>query len=161
MAMNIRRHIAYASYLLRHKWFVLRACLKTGAGLWRGIVHDASKLLPCEWYPYARTFYGPDGESRYEPSHEFDLAWLHHQHNNRHHWQWWVLRGDGGKTTAQKMPERFAREMVADWIGAGEAMGKPHTPTWYRLNKSRIMLHPETRELVERILGELFSDAEN
>lgn len=50
-------HLKYLSYVLRHKWFVLVAGLKTGAPLWRLLIHDWSKFLPCEWGPYTRTFY--------------------------------------------------------------------------------------------------------
>jgi hypothetical protein len=53
----VRAHAKYLRYLLRHKWYVLRAGLKTGAPLWRLIVHDASKFRPREWRPYVRKFY--------------------------------------------------------------------------------------------------------
>lgn len=49
-------HLRYASYVARHKWFVLMAGLKTGAPLWRLLIHDWTKLLPCEWFPYVRAF---------------------------------------------------------------------------------------------------------
>jgi hypothetical protein len=44
---------------VRHKWFVLLAGLKTGAPLWRLIIHDWSKFTPAERGPYVRPFYGP------------------------------------------------------------------------------------------------------
>lgn len=151
----IGRHLAYCIYIARHKWFVLLACLRTGAGLWRGIVHDASKVLPDEWGPYARTFYDANGTSRYEPDVDFDGAWLRHQRRNRHHWQWWVLREDSGKVEPQRMPDVFVSEMVADWIGAGRATGNPDTSGWYERNRTNMLLHRETRQLVERLLDEI------
>lgn len=146
------RHLAYARYLLRHKWFVGVACCQTGAGLWRGLVHDLSKLRPDEWGPYARCFYSSDGSGQYEPDESFDLAWLRHQHRNRHHWQYWVLREDSGKVLTLPMPERFIREMVANWMGAGRAQGQPDTQAWYEKNRERILLDPATREQVEQLL---------
>ncbi len=53
----MNKHLNYAGYILRHKWFVLVECAKRGI-LWRGLMHDMSKLLPSEWVPYANFFYG-------------------------------------------------------------------------------------------------------
>jgi hypothetical protein len=54
----MRAHAKYLSYVVRHKWFVFLAGLKTGAPLWRLIIHDWSKFTPAEWGPYVRNFYG-------------------------------------------------------------------------------------------------------
>jgi hypothetical protein len=54
----VKKHLQYAKYLARHKWFVFLAGLNTRAPLWRLIVHDWSKFMPCEWRPYAHFFYG-------------------------------------------------------------------------------------------------------
>lgn len=51
-------HFRYLSYVVRHKWFVLLAGLKTGAPLWRLVIHDWSKFTPAEWGPYVANFYG-------------------------------------------------------------------------------------------------------
>lgn len=91
---DMKRHIAYLKYVLRHKWFVFLAGLKTGAPLWRLIIHDWTKFLPSEWIPYARTFYAPDGSKQCLESLEFNVAWLKHIHRNSHHWQHWVLLRD-------------------------------------------------------------------
>jgi hypothetical protein len=55
----MRRHWLYFRYLARHKYFVFIAGLRTGAPLWRLVIHDWSKFLPSEWLPYSRKFYGP------------------------------------------------------------------------------------------------------
>jgi hypothetical protein len=39
--------------------------------------------------------------------------------------------------------------MIADWIGAGEAQGKPDTPAWYKASAHKMTLHPHTRCVVE------------
>lgn len=54
---------------------------------------------------------------------------------------------------ALPMPDRYRREMVADWRGAGRAYGNDDTRGWYLKNKSGIILHTETRVWVERELG--------
>jgi hypothetical protein len=142
-------HRKYASYVARHKWFVFRAGLKTQAPFWRLVIHDWSKLSPAEWGPYVRTFYTDHAREG-----EFDKAWLHHQHRNPHHWQHWVLREDDGDTKALRMPYKFVREMVADWMGAGRAItGRWDVATWYDANAHKMVLHPDVRVQVEHLIG--------
>jgi len=152
----MRAHLKYAHYVARHKWFVLVAGRKTGAPLWRLLIHDVSKFLPCEWFPYVAYFYGRPpitGEESRRRAEDFDRAWLHHQHANPHHWQHWVLRQDDGEVKVLPMPENFVREMVADWAGAGRAIaGKWEVAEWYWTNFERVRLHPATRAQVERLL---------
>lgn len=154
------KHLKYLSYVLRHKWYVFVECCKLGIP-WRGIVHDLSKFSPTEWFPYVETFYGKkpsprDTTGAYDPSKvggSFDLAWLHHQHHNPHHWQWWVLRGDSDAQKILPMPVTYAKEMLADWRGAGRAQGKPDTKAWYLANKDKMQLHLDTRRWIEEQLG--------
>ena len=148
----MRAHWKYAKYLAKHKWFVFVAGLRHGVPLWRLLIHDWSKLLPCEWFPYVKSFYGPQPRTQ-ETKIAFDRAWLHHQHFNPHHWQHWVLREDDGKTKYLEMPENFAREMVADWCGAGRAItGRWEVWLWYAKNEERILLHPFTKNIVSELI---------
>ena len=55
---------------------------------------------------------------------------------------------------ALAIPPRYAREMVADWIGAGLAQGKPDVAAWYAANAAKMVLHDDTRALVERLIAE-------
>lgn len=50
------------------------------------------------------------------------------------------------------MPRRYVSEMVADWMGAGRALGKPDTQAWYTANRDRMILHQDTRRDVEMLL---------
>ena len=158
------KHFKYASYLFRHKWYVFIECCKVGIP-WRGLVHDLSKFLPSEWIPYANYFYKPkqrDETGYYKPcdtgDKAFDYAWLLHQKRNKHHWQWWVLpKGDGG-VEILPMPDKYRKEMLADWRGAGRAQGYgDNTNEWYKANRNKMQLHPETRAWIEHQLygGEL------
>jgi len=164
----------YLWYVIRHKWFVLLECCKFGIP-WLGIVHDLSKLLPGEFGPYAKHFYGPnshhkDGghapkgiktgrdETGYYKAGDtgdlaFDFAWLLHQKRNRHHWQWWVLPEDDGGTKLFDIPIRYRREMLADWRGAGRAQGTPDTYAWYAKNKNKMKLNSDTRDWIEAQLA--------
>ena len=157
--------LRYLCYVLRHKWFVFLQCCHAGIP-WRGLLHDLSKLLPDEFFPYASHFYGPGAEGiqtgrdetdYYKPTDTgdaaFDFAWLLHQKRNRHHWQWWCLLEDEGRFKVLDMPLAVRREMLADWLGAGCAQGKPDVVAWYRKHKDRMRLHPVTRAWVEQQLG--------
>lgn len=149
-------HIKYAKYVFLHKWFVFVECLKLGVPLWAAIIHDWQKFTPVEWSPYVLSFYGP---WKYKDRPEwlveaFDRAWLHHQHYGPHHWQYYLLREDDGGTKVLKMPDRYQREMLADWRGAGRAItGEDNTLEWYMKNREKIVLHWFTREWIEHQLG--------
>lgn len=150
--------IKYLSYIFHHKYHVFTAGLKLRVPVWQLIVHDLSKFRPDEFWPYAEYFYGSlipvseawKGRERQEA---FNVAWLKHIHRNPHHHQFWVLREDSGDVKALPMPEHYIREMVADWIGAGKAMGKNNTVAWYDANKDKMVLHPETRKRVEELIA--------
>lgn len=140
----------YLKYLFRHKWYVMLACFRYKL-YWQGIKHDWSKFLPSELIPYATYFYASTAEEKDAAS--FDAAWLKHQHRNAHHHQHWILRGDHGLTSALEMPKKYVYEMVADWVGAGQAItGKIDVKSWYNKNKHKIELHKESRKLVEKLL---------
>ena len=155
------KHFKYLRYLLRHKWYVMIECFKAGL-YWRGIVHDMSKFTPTEWFPYVETFYGEkpsprDKTGAYNPlavSDEFDRAWLSHQHNNPHHWQYWILRGDKDTQKVLPMPEQYRIEMLCDWRGAGRAIkGKDETKEWYLANRGKMLIHFKTKDWIEQMLG--------
>lgn len=160
----MRGHWAYLKYTMRHKWFVFLECCKLGIP-WLGIIHDWSKLFPSEWIPYVHSFYKSDGTLRrhrdetgyYDPAkigREFDFAWLHHQHWNKHHWQHWMLVQDFEDDKVLEMPEKYLREMLADWRGAGRAkMGEDNSLVYYARNVSKIQLRPEARAWIERKIG--------
>lgn len=167
----MKANLTYLSYVLRHKWFVFLECCRMGIP-WLGIVHDLSKFLPGEWFPYVNHFHGPNSRHK-DGSHEpkqirdetgyykptdtgdaaFDFAWLLHQKRNKHHWQWWVLPEDNGGLVTLPIPDRYRREMIADWRGAGRAQGMPDTRAWYVKHRDDMWLHPETRKWVEHQIG--------
>lgn len=152
----MKRHWAYFKYIVRHKWFVFVAGLKIGASIWRLLIHDWSKFLPSEWIPYAHTFYDENGNTRYKKTDEFNMAWLMHQHRNPHHWQHWILREDSGNVIKMSVPNKYIKEMVADWMGAGRAItGKWEVREWYNRNKQKIGVSIGTKLKIEKILETL------
>ncbi len=158
--MTVIPIIKYALITIRHKWFVLRAGLRVGAPLWNLIIHDWSKFTPAELPHYGRQFFGdgadPDG---------FGRCWLHHQNFHPHHWEYWIPRTGhyaGGFAAGQpvRMPEAYLREMVADWLGANRGY-EGQWPTsldgweWFSNKFDGLDLHPDTRQGVLDILGEI------
>lgn len=168
-----RMHLTYLRYVLVHKWRVLWCGLRLDVPLWQLLTHDMSKFSHEEWGPYARWFHttAPDGRAWREVYVEmrrdhpgcvsepwlsvrnlkadFDAAWAHHKLNSIHHWECW----SDNLNTQIKMPDEYAREMVADWTAAGMDKGFLDVHKWYALNYNRIRLHTDTRVLVERLLA--------
>lgn len=157
------KHLKYLRYVLRHKWYTFIECCKLGVPL-LGLLHDLSKFSWSEWSPYVEYFYGKRYsdhdlklaaslgvfvKSDAELEYDFNVAWNHHQKRNKHHWQYWVLREDEGYMVVLPMPDQYRREMLADWKGAGKALGKPDTRTWYLKNRNLILLHVDTRQWIE------------
>lgn len=112
--------------------------------------HDASKRCPDEYKAYDSYFYGDKDED------DFNYAWLLHIHRNSHHWQHWVLVNDEDGIVALEMPEEYVLEMVADWWSFSWRSGNLREVFgWYEDHKDKMILHPNTRELVESVLGEI------
>jgi len=60
---------------------------------------------------------------------------------------------DRGDVIPLEMPEKYVKEMVADWMGAGRAItGRWECQEWYEKNKGKMILHKWTRNLVELFL---------
>ena len=148
-------YVKNLAYILKHKYYVFIECCKLGMPL-RGIIHDFSKFSPSEFKPYAMYFFSENGKELYRQ--EFDKAWLHHHRSNKHHWEYWVEHmylevSEGFVFKPIKMPEKYMKEMLADWRGAGRAInGTDDTFGFYLKNKDKMILHHETREWIEQQL---------
>ena len=153
------KHLKYLWYVIRHKWFVFVAGLKVGEiPIWRLIIHDYTKFSKSEWTPYVNKFYGGRAgvEDKTLDPNEFKQAWKHHWAHNPHHWEYWTEE----YTEPQQMPDNFAREMVADWMGAGRAINGTwkELPDWYNKTKGTRVLHPSTKRRVEHLLHQMGYD---
>lgn len=148
----MKKYWRYFLYLWRHKWFVFRECARYGL-YWRGVMHDATKFLPAEFFPYACYYFsgrpiGADDQQRY------NLAWLYHQKRNKHHQQFWFMVTGDRQLLFFPMPDEYRKEMVSDWRGAALAKrSAKNAREWYLERRDKILLHPETRAWVERELG--------
>ncbi len=147
----------YAESLKLHISCVVEAWVET-LGLDYGEIeyHDESKWHPDEFQFYAKHFYGggdPVGFSR---------AWLHHLHNNPHHWQYWMfpdgwsMKDSNVVDGCLPMPANCIMEMVADWMGASKAYtGEWNMTVWLDKNFCKVKLHPASMYAAKNILLEL------
>ena len=123
--------------------------------------HDSSKYCREEYIAYDEYFYGDmtsSENSLEQVKEDFNYAWLHHIHNNPHHWQYWVLINDDAKegTIVLDIPYRYVIEMICDWWSFSFKTGNLYEIFgWYNTHKDRMILSDHTRELVEEILNKI------
>ena len=111
-----------------------------------------SKYSFFEYDAYDNYFYGTRTE---KVESDFNYAWLHHIHNNPHHWQYWVLKHDDEPEEALEMPIQYVYEMICDWWAFSFKKGDlKEIFGWYDKHKGMV-LHPNTRKLVEDILDKI------
>ena len=116
--------------------------------------HDGSKYSDEEYEAYDAYFYGRNRSSYVVNA--FNLAWLHHIHNNKHHWQHWVLINDDPKLgeVCLEMPYCYVIEMICDWWSFSFSKGDlTEIFSWYDEHKEHIKLAKNTRKMVEYILS--------
>lgn len=117
--------------------------------------HDESKYSTEEYRAYDEWFYSDRRNGKFVEE-NFNRAWLHHIHNNPHHWQHWILVNDDAElgTIALEMPMEYVIEMICDWWSFGWKTGNLYEIfNWYEKNKEHIILHENTRWEVEKILS--------
>lgn len=119
--------------------------------------HDASKYDEEEYDAYGEYFYGDKKDVEHKDDEDFQRAWLHHQHHNPHHWQYWLLReDDGGKPIALEMPLEYVQEMICDWLAFSiKNNNLKEIQKWYDENNKNQILHKKTKKLVEKYLEDI------
>lgn len=135
--------------------------------------HDKSKFSEEEYAAYDAYFYG---EKSAKVKKEFDEAWLHHIHNNPHHWQYWILVEDDSKPTVNavgtpvmvnsfkclEIPKHYILEMISDWWSFSWKTGNLFEIfDWYEIHRGTIHINQKSRNDVERILGKIRQELQN
>ena len=150
----------YDEYLYDHKmavrkaydWLVEKGIVLPCLGEEQLREHDASKNTALEYKAYDDYFYGNKSHAVVKA---FNYAWLHHIHNNPHHWQYWVLQHDDEPEEVLEMPESYIVEMICDWWSFSWKSGKlDEIFDWYEKHKN-MKLHEKTRKRVEEILEKI------
>lgn len=120
-------------------------------------IHDRSKLSNDEFEGYRQYFYPVDDEERNEDI--FKKAWLHHIRSNPHHWEYWIVPKANGNEVID-MPNVYIMEMVIDWTAMSyHYLDDPQS--FYDRNSDKILLHPETRIKVKKIINAIMSNVDD
>ena len=163
--MNIKGHF---ETITRHKLLVMKYCFECGL-YEQGLAHDLSKYSPTEFIPGCIYYQGDHSPNEAERAAKgYTSAWLHHKGRNKHHLEYWMdydVRGDH-RIAGMRMPEKYVAEMVADRIAASKIYKKDKytdaSPLEYYMSKRDFhVLHPETRELLEKLLHMLDEQGED
>jgi len=119
--------------------------------------HDESKTDPEEYDAYDKYFYG--GNRSFEVTQNFRYAWLHHIHNNPHHWQYWILNNDEAEEgeLILDMPIEYIIEMICDWWSFSWKKGNlEEIFKWYDNHKAYMKLSISTRIRVQELLDMIY-----
>ena len=117
--------------------------------------HDGSKYATIEYEAYDAYFYGHRERTK-QVIDDFNYAWLEHIHKNAHHWQHWVLIEDEGHTIAIEMDKVYVYEMISDWWSfSWNSDNLYEVFNWYAKHEKKMILHENTRKLVEDILDKI------
>ncbi len=160
------KHFCTITY---HKILVLKGCFRVGL-YWQGLLHDLSKYSWTEFRVGMKYYQGtrsPNNAEREDIG--YSSAWLHHKGRNKHHLEYWIDYSVEGEKfiTGMRMPEKYVVEMVLDRIAASKVyMKEKYTDSspleYYQKGKSaQVLLHKETKELLERLLMMLAQQGED
>lgn len=157
MINNAWHHFLTISH---HKLVVMEGCFRVG--LFRqGLLHDLSKYTWAEFRTGVYYYQGTRSPNAAEKEEKgYSPAWLHHKGRNKHHYEYWMdvsSAADNWRIVGVKMPVNYLVEMVMDRIAASKIyQGKNYTDaapyTYFSRNKDVVIMHPETKAMLEKIL---------
>ncbi len=161
--MKVFRHFCT---ITKHRHKVIAHCFKAGIGL-QGLFHDLSKYTLAEFSAGAKHYQGNRSPNEKERElYGYSPAWLHHKGRNRHHFEYWT---DYNPETKQirpvKMPTKYVIEMFCDRVAAskiyqGDKYNDNHPLEYFLKGKPTRMIHPETSDLLEKLLAMLSEKGE-
>lgn len=152
--------IGHLKTITKHKILVTKLCFK--CGLYKqGLLHDLSKYSYIELktgFKYYQGFRSPIEKEKEEKG--YSLGWLHHKGKNKHHWEYWLDTNKQKGFFALEMPINYVIEMFCDRVAASmNYMKDQYNDTcpknYYENSKYMIMLHPNTKYLIEYLLDYL------
>lgn len=138
---------------------VMKGCFRVG--LYRqGLLHDLSKYSPTEFFVGCKYYQGdrsPNNAERLDKG--YSAAWLHHKGRNKHHMEYWIdygLKKEEG-IVGTRMPDKYVVEMFIDRMSASKNYQKEKYTDrsaleYYENGRELHIMHPEVRELLERLL---------
>lgn len=162
----MNRFFGHLKTITSHRHAVIKHCIKAGI-LFQGLKHDLSKYSPEEFFNGVKFFQGTRSPHEAErETYGFSYAWLHHKGRNKHHFEYWVdYSAVTKKLIPVKMPIKYVKEMFCDRVAASKIYMKDKyndgsaLEYFMRAKKTRV-IHPETSELLEKLLTMLKENGE-
>ena len=150
--------LGHFNTITRHKWMVMLGCFRLGL-IRQGLLHDLSKYSPVEFLAGVRYYQGDRSPIAAEKeARGLSEAWLHHKGRNRHHIEYWIdmLRPEDG-LVGMRIPLRYIAESFVDRVCACKVYKKEaytDRDAWdfYCLTRPYITMHPESQNLLEKLL---------
>ena len=164
--MKVWKHFKTVTY---HRYLVMKGCFKVGLYK-QGLLHDLSKYSPSEFLVGAKYYQGNRSPNNAErEAIGYSSAWLHHKGRNRHHYEYWIdysTKEIAGGMAPAPMPVKYVAEMLMDRIAACKVYnGAQYTDAaplaYYSKGRENAFIHPQTKELLERLLNILAEKGEN
>lgn len=144
--------------ITKHRHEVMKNCFKAGIFM-QGCLHDLSKYNPEEFLMGAKYYEGYRSPNEKERELKgYSRAWLHHKGRNKHHYEYWIdYDCRTNKMVPVKMPTKYVIEMFCDRVAASKIYMKEYytdeSPLrYFEKGKKDKMIHPETAQLIEKLL---------
>jgi len=144
--------------ITKHRHAVIKNCFKAGI-VWQGLLHDLSKYSPEEFFKGVKYYQG--NRSPHEGEREaygFSYGWMHHKGRNKHHFEYWTDYDPVTRLMSPvKMPLKYVKEMFCDRVAASKIYMKENyhdgsALEYFLRAKGKRIIHPETSDLIERLL---------
>jgi hypothetical protein len=152
--------------ITKHRNAVIRHAFMAGIPL-RGLLHDLSKYMPCEFMSGAKYYVGTRSPNEIErEKYGYSKAWLHHKGRNKHHFEYWCDYDPVTKIMRPvEMPEVYLIEMFCDRVAACKIYkGKDYQDDaallYYLRGNAKNTMHPNTAVELERLLRLLADEGE-
>lgn len=146
--------------ITNHKRLVMQGCFQVGLYK-QGLLHDLSKYSPSEFLVGVKYYQGTRSPNNAErEAIGYSSAWLHHKGRNKHHYEYWIdysTKEIPGGMAPARMPEKYVIEMLMDRIAAckiynGKNYSQGDPLAYYSKGKENAPMHPETKDLLEKLL---------
>lgn len=155
MLKLIKNSWLHLKKVIIHKYYVAKYCFKVGL-VWQGITHDLSKFSPTEFLESVKYYVGTSSPiNACKKDKGYSMAWFHHRGRNYHHYEMWIDNFDQGGI-ALEMPQKYAYEMICDYIGAAKAyMGEKFTwkkeLEWWNIKKQTAKMHDNIKTFISTV----------
>jgi len=160
---NIFKHF---KKICTHKYWVFHYCKKAGIPI-QGVLHDLSKFSPTEFWESTRYYQGTSSPiDACKKENGWSEAWMHHKGRNKHHYEFWLDNFDYGGTPIE-MPMKYKKEMLCDYLGAGNAYyGKDFSYQkeldWWKNKESKpLAMHPNDKAFIDKYINLLCTNKED